>query len=218
VIVENCIIENTAAYGIWVEGELWGPDMPVIRNNLIRHTSFGISCGGSFARLTPLFEGNVVTDCSVGAEAYQSAPRFEGNSFTHCRFNGMRFLSSGGVCNSNVIAFNGEVAEFDCGGVWVGGSTGPEGLFFNDGDLQSANNFYGNVGHDIYFDPGQIEASVYASGNYWGSECPAFSDRLRGDVSYSPWTDSAHAKLIYPKDCDHATEPTTWGAIKAMFR
>lgn len=219
VVVENCVITGIM-FGITFGGGVAQGNEPVIRNNRISSCEYGLACDvWDDSRPSPLFEGNIVTDCKYGVGVWESSPRFERNTFAHCRFSGMEFTLSGGVCNRNTIAYNGLAGCGDCGGVMVRGTTGPDGLWFNEpGRLDAANDFYANVGFDIRVDGGESTFEVGASGNYWGGRCPDFAHKITPDVSFIPWTDSMHAALLYPKDCPGATEPATWGAIKALFR
>jgi hypothetical protein len=84
---------------------------------------------------------------------------------------------------------------------------------------EDANDFYDNGSYDVWYDDTTCVWGIDVRYNYWGSNCPDFTHRLRGCAFYnSPWVDATHTKTLRPSDCPGATEPTTWGAIKAMFK
>ncbi len=221
VIVEDCVIEGPFIYGIVVSGQVTAPDRPVIRNNHVSHCGYGLVCEGYYGpSLTPLFEGNVVTECGIGAYIMSSAPRFDRNSFTYCRIWGMQFEDiCGGNCTRNLIAYNGDIGEYDDGGIWFGSNTYGNGPVFNEsGDPEMANDIYGNIPLDVCAVTNIGLNELWVHCNYWGSRCPNFAGKCKGHVYYAPWVDSTHTRLLCFTDCPEATEPTTWGAIKAMYR
>lgn len=221
VIVEDCIVQ-APAYGIQVHGAITGPDMPIIRGNRISNCAYGLDCGGSFARLTPLFQDNVVTDCNFGIHVDRSAPRIDGNSITNCRWMGMQFGGDcGGNCTRNIIANNGYIGgDVDHGGVWIGGDTEGQTVSFNKFcEPAMANDFYGNTGCDICTRALGEYMWVDAEYNYWGSDCPDFSGRFLGKIWCGIWVDSAHTSIFTDwSHCQKPTEPSTWGGIKAIYR
>jgi hypothetical protein len=147
-VVEDCVVEYTGAYGIWISGEVTGPGMPVIRNNRISQTGYGITCDGTSARLTPLIQGNTITDCTgAGIEVCKCSPTIDGNVITCCREWGSMFQDGGGNCTRNVITNNGLIWECDAGGVWAGSNTYGDTPSLNAaGDPDMANDIYNNVG------------------------------------------------------------------------
>ncbi|MFH1312115.1 MAG: right-handed parallel beta-helix repeat-containing protein [Candidatus Eisenbacteria bacterium] len=215
VIVEHCIIEGVD-HGIYVRGassEWW---KPVFRNNVIRDCYMGIYCWDIHDPGRPFFQGNTITECAFGAEILDSAPNLDGNEITHNAWGLSYGGHCGGNCTRNVIAYNED------GGVWVYSDPPLASPDFNGTWLpEEANDFYGNGGYDIryMYDPEQGQGLVMAIYNWWGSDCPNFASRIYGsNVVYSPWLDSTHTVAITEADCQGATEPTTWGSIKAMFR
>jgi hypothetical protein len=201
--IEDCILES-ADYGIFIVGASSAYRKPVIRNNVIRDCGCGIECLNVVDLDRPLFEGNTITQCTIGGWIWNSWPVFDRNEMTYCNQDAMQYEpGSGGLCTRNVIAHNpGDgVHSFDAM---------PD---FNPlGDPTQANDFYDNGGYDVFCEHGE----VYAPYNYWGSNCPSFATKLHGAVSHTPWTDSTHTMVLTPTDCPEATEPSTWGSIKAM--
>jgi hypothetical protein len=83
---------------------------------------------------------------------------------------------------------------------------------------ETANDVYGNGLYDVYFVEETGHGLFEASYNYWGTLCPQPS-QFYGRVDVMVWVDSTHTVVcIDCENCHHATEPTTWGRIKAMFR
>jgi parallel beta-helix repeat protein len=210
--VENCIIEGVS-YGIYIEGsssEWW---RPVFRNNIIRNCAYGIGLFDVLDPGRPFFQSNVITECNYGTFIEDSSPNLESNEITHCRDYGMYYMGHcGGNCASNIIAHN------EGYGVYVYGDP-PLGVpDFNGGwQLDEANDFYDNGDYDIYYDHSAGQAFLLAPYNWWGGDCPDFSNKVHGEVIYEPWTNSNHTKVLNDDDCPGATEATTWGSIKAMF-
>ncbi|MFH1314113.1 MAG: right-handed parallel beta-helix repeat-containing protein [Candidatus Eisenbacteria bacterium] len=213
VVVENCILEDISV-GIetWGESSEWWK--PVIRDNVIRNCNTGIMCYEVYHPGRPYFVGNTITDCRLGVEVWNSEPNFEDCEITYCRDAGMAY---GGHCGGNVkrsvIAHNEEY------GIYVGSDPPIASPTFNGSWLpELANDIYDNGSWDIFYDHTGADAPLMAIYNCWRAECPEFATRVYGTVMYSPWMDSTHTRLIYTVDCETATEPSTWGSIKAMFR
>jgi hypothetical protein len=212
VIVEECITQGVD-YAILVEGsssEWW---KPVIRNNIILGTGLGIACHDVLEPGRPLIEGNTISGCSRGGEFYSSSPIIDANRITDCGQWGLYFSGNcTGNCTRNTLAYNS-------GGVYIYADP-PLGAPGFNGSWEPllANDFYGNTGYDIFYEHTEGTGGVMAIYNYWGSRCPDFASKFYGEITYSPWVDSTHTELIYTADCPGATESTTWGAIKAMFR
>jgi len=211
VIVENCIIED-CGIGIEVSGPSlkWG--QPIIRNNVIRHCQQGIACSQIDEPGRPLFDGNTVAGCGWGAFIQDCAPLFDRNQITHCSRGLVFFGNCTGDCSGNTIAYNGIGAD-----IWADPPLGAP-TFNGSWEPELANDFYGNTALDIRYDHPAGLAGIMAIYNYWGSSCPNFAGKLEGEVIYSPWMDSTHTVVLTEQDCPGATEPSTWGSIKAMFR
>jgi len=213
IIVENCVIENLC-YGIYAKGvshEWW---KPIFRNNIIRNCAYGIACGEIYDPGRPLFQDNIIRDCNSGVWVYNSSPLFEGNQIVHNDEHGMEYWEyCGGGCIRNTIAHNAH------GGVYIYADPPLASPSFNGSWLpQDANDFYGNGNFDIWYDHSPGRACVMALYNYWGTNCPDFESKLHGEIYYSPWVDSTHTVILNEDDCPGATNSTTWGTIKAMFR
>jgi hypothetical protein len=75
---------------------------------------YGILCVDMWEPDRPFFQGNLITECSFGAEIENSGPRFDANKISHCRHWAMSYARHcGGGCTRNVITYSEE------GGVWV---------------------------------------------------------------------------------------------------
>lgn len=212
VVVENCIMEDVS-YGICVMGRSSQWWKPVFRNNVIRNCGPGIGVFDGIDAGRPYFQGNMITSCNCGAEIRNSSPMFDGNTITYCREYGMYYMyHCGGSCTNNVIAHNGM-------GVAIYADPPLAAPDFNGGwEPQHANDFFDNGGIDISYTHSSGQGFVMALYNYWGSRCPDSTAIFQGTVIFTPWVDSTHQQVLNHSDCPNATEPTTWGAIKAMFR
>ena len=213
VVVESCVVENVGV-GIKVSGLSQSWDKPVIRDNTIRHCSYGVLCWDVWHPGRPRFSGNVITDCGHGVDVENSSPYFDSCEIAHNTWFGMGYHGRcGGNVRSSVIAHNG--------GSGVEISTDPSGATpgFNGSWLpEEANDFYDNGAWDIWYAHSGDWDLVMAIYNYWGSDCPDFASKIHGRVNYNPWMDSTHTEVFVDEDCQEATEPTTWGSIKSLFR
>jgi len=211
VIVEDCIIDD-CDIGIKVAGasQEWGK--PIVRNNVIRGASWGVTCSQMGDPGRPLFEGNTITDCWWGGFAEDCSPLFDFNQITHCGTGLVFGGNCTGDCSGNTIAYNGIGAD-----IWADPPLGAP-TFNGSWEPELANDFYGNTALDIRYGHPPGLAGIMAIYNYWGSNCPNFAGKLQGEVIYSPWMDSTHTVVLTEKDCPGATEPSTWGSIKAMFK
>jgi len=212
VIIENCIIEHVShGVEVWFTPSDW--NKPVIRNNVIRNCTYGIRCYDLIDPGRPLIQGNDISECTRGGYFQDSSPVLDANRITNCSEWGLYFSGNcTGNCTRNVIAYN-------AGGVYVYADPPLATPWFNGSwEDALANDFYDNGGFDISYNHGAGISGLMAIYNYWGSRCPDFEHKLHGDITYSPWMDSTHTARIYTVDCPGATEPSTWGSIKAMFR
>jgi hypothetical protein len=212
-VAENCVIED-CDYGIKAEGRSSQWWKPLFKNNIIRNCGYGIYCEDMYDAGRPYFDHNVITDCGEGASIWDSSPIFDFNQVTHCRFYGFHFYGNcTGDCSGNAIAFNPTGVY-----IWADPALGAP-TFNGSWDPQLANDFHDNTNFDIdYEHPHSFYFGMTAIYNYWGSKCPDFDHKLNGEINYSPWMDSTHTKVLTQTDCPDATEPTTWGAIKAMYK
>ncbi|MFH1312089.1 MAG: right-handed parallel beta-helix repeat-containing protein [Candidatus Eisenbacteria bacterium] len=212
-IVENCIIEGFYR-GIYIDEPSLNWWKPVFRNNIIRSCSFGIAIHYVLEPGRPYVEGNVITECYTGVEVIDSSTMLADNMITNSTSDGLYYAGHcGGNCERNVIANNGG------SGVFIMSADPPLAVpGFNGGLVPAdANDFYGNAAYDIDYCYSH-QGGVMAKWNWWGADCPDFAGKFRGRVYYEPWTDATHTLRLDPEICEQATEPTTWGAIKSIYR
>ena len=231
----DCEVPPTACYGIWctatdaviedciIEGFYNGILMdepssqwwkPVFRNNIIRNCSYGIAVENVLDPGRPYLEGNTITGCYRGVRVIDSSPMLADNVITNSIRDGLYYAGHcGGNCKRNVIANNGR------SGVFILSADPPLAVpDFNGGLVPAdANDFYGNAAYDIDYCYSH-QGGVMAKWNWWGADCPDFTGKFRGLVYYDPWTDETHTQRLDPETCQQATEPSTWGVIKALFR
>jgi hypothetical protein len=211
-IVESCVIENCDA-GIEVGGTSSEWAKPVFRGNTIRGCDYGVICNRIIGYGSPLLQDNIITECHRGADVESSSPIFDHNEITHCLILGLLFFGNcTGNCSRNTIAFNGMGVD-----VWADPPLGAP-TFNGEWEPAQANYFHSNTGLDMRYNHPAGYCGMTAIWNYWGSDCPDFDHKIEGEINYSPWTDSTHTKALTDKDCPGATQPTTWGAIKAIYR
>ncbi len=209
----------------------------LIRQNIIEGFEFGIEAAGGWydqgARA-----GNHIIECMYGLFLYDSGPMcpvVENNTFEDC------VTAIGGYGCSAWIVRNRILSSIYCGislegyaycMMWnntIIGTAGSYGIYahiWRWGSIEfkgsrnpiNGNNIYGNGRYDLYFLDDTREATFDATLNYWGSDCPDFEGRIYGPVDCTPWTDATHSRILTEEDCPGATEPTTWGSIKAMYR
>jgi hypothetical protein len=213
IVVENCIIEDVV-YGIYVYGESQEWYKPVFKDNVIRNCNTGIQCWDMAEPSRPYLLGNSITYCQEGVRVLDSEPRVESCEIMYCEDWGMRYEGAcGGNVKSSVIAHNlGD-------GVVIYTDPAPAVPHFNGSWLpEEANDIYDNSGWDIWYAHSCGHCLVMAIYNYWGSDCPDFAAKICGRVNYSPWMDSTHTQVLTDVDCPPSAEPSTWGAIKAVYR
>jgi hypothetical protein len=212
IVIEDCAVKDVC-YGIYAFGPSQTAGMPVFRNNILRDCSMGVGCLDVSKPHCPLFEGNIMTECFCGAEVWDSAPDFDSNELTYCH-DGMYYEGHcGGNCTRNIIAHNEEH------GAYVYCDPPLASPDFNGGSwLEKANRIYDNGTWDIWYAHTGTDAIIMAQVNFWGSNCPNLVGRVHGRVDYIPWTDSTCTLILTEDDCPQATQPATWGGIKAIFR
>jgi len=215
VLVQDCIIEHVYA-GISVSGQSTEWHKPMFKNNEIRKCGYGIYVRDVVDPGRPSFQGNVISECTDGAYVHDSMPVFDGNRITDCRDWGICYYGNcGGECLRNVITHNG-------GGVYINADPPYAAPSLNGGlSVPDGNDIFDNTGYDLSYECcrlGEDPWPVYARLNYWGSRCPDSATVFHGPVYYEPWVDSTHTEILNRSDCPDATEPTTWGSIKAMFK
>jgi hypothetical protein len=213
VVVENCVIEDLD-HGIEVSGESLESWKPVFRGNTISGCSYGISCSFVSQPGKPFFDGNTIVGCGWGVEVLYAHPNFESCEILHSIERGMMYSGHcGGNVNKCVIAHTGG------NGVTIYSDPPLASPAFNGSWLpENANDFYDNSGWDLWYEHTSEQGLVMAPYNYWGIDCPDFATRIHGGVIYRPWMDSTHTQVFTESDCPGATEPSSWGGIKALFR
>ncbi len=124
----------------------------------------------------------------------------------------------------NVVSNNTEIGVTFRAGTWHPSS--PPGVdAVVGGSLEAANDFYGspvNLRASVWGDCGNI--GISGGYNFWGSVlcadfAPLFDVEEDDGVQFEflPFTDESHS-LIY-EDCEaSATQPVTWGRLKALYR
>lgn len=218
VIVEGCIIEGMP-FGIEVSGSYGSTSDVIVRNNVFRDCNVGILCTDVTCQAfrdpgLPRFSGNVIIGAGTGVQMWNCCAVFDHNTITGCEDYGVYYYGPGETAwTGNTIGHNsGDGIRLLGLAPWTDIILNPEGRF------QDANDIYDNGGRDVYIEEYEDCGFVYAPYNYWGSRCPSFSTEIYGSVSYSPWVDSTHTEALTPDDCPDEIEPTTWGAVKSMFR
>lgn len=220
VLVESCVFEDLPIgidVGAWWYGKV--SDV-VVANNIFHGCETAIMCEGVscddiyWTSGLPEFSGNTITDGGCGVLLSGSCALFDHNVITGCRGSGVGIEFGGqSIWSGNVIAHNG------ASGVELLVDSAPILVLLNYKHLlRTANNIYDNAGCEVYLNKNSESTAVYASYNYWGGRCPDFAREIHGAVVYSPWVDSTHSSVLTANDCPGATEPATWGAIKAMFK
>jgi len=213
VTVENCIVHGLPI-GIEVAGTSTQWEKPVFRNNTIYDCSKGVYCLDMVDPGRPLFEDNTITHCGWGAWIRSSSPYFYCNDISYNSKDGMSYgYACGGDCSGNIITYNG----------WDGVSIYADPPLavpdFNGGwTLGGANDIYGNGIYDLAYEHAPGSGGVIAYLNYWGGDCPDLATRVYGEVYTVPWTNAGHTRSLREEDCPGASESTTWGSIKALFR
>jgi hypothetical protein len=218
-IATNMVVEDNVIYGFnyGIEVLYNSPrtKRPIIRGNEISVCGEGISAWEVPGYQSPFIEGNHIHDCwDYGIRSQDSNPYIGWNTIEGNGVSGILFVGySQSLIEGCKIINNG----------WSGVTADMDYVLHSPclncaGDEQTANDVYGNAAYDVYYweetGLGLLEASV----NYWGTHCPD-SSRFHGRVDWTPWVDSTHTvRCSDCESCGQATQPTTWGSIKAMFR
>ena len=211
--VDSCTIYGYI-YGIDIAGKAGYTESPVISNCFIDYCGMGIECGNLYPQGAPIIEDNLINDCGRGIECFSTGAIIRRNRIWGCYYAGIELQGrSPATVIQNVMAGSEEC------GFFVACDAGYEPNLYSLEIPGCGNSLYNNRGRDIYFHPGDDECYLSANYTYWGSDCPDF-DRIipsGENIQYIPWSDSTHSKIFW--ECPpQATEPTTWGAIKAMYR
>jgi hypothetical protein len=200
--------------GIVVAGDSPHIGTPVVRGNEIYDCHEGIGVGFVSPTRSPRIEGNVIYECDYGIWARDCSPYIVRNTITRNDIAGVHFEGySRSLMERNVITYNARygveaIMDYIYDSPCLNCSWVPE----------SANDVYGNVEYEVYYEEETGLGLFEATYNYWGTLCPD-PYRFFGNVSIPIWVDSTHTVVC--NDCDscyHSTEPSTWGTIKAMYR
>ena len=151
---------------------------------------------------------------NTGIHVHYSDPYIRGNTISGFDEAGVYFVGwSKSIMESNRIVDNGNYGVYARMDDWLYSPC----LNCMRG-RETANDVYGNGLYDVYYVENTGFGLFEATLNYWGTPCPQ-PGRFHGRVRWTPWVDSTHTILCSDCDsCGDATEPTTWGSIKAMFR
>jgi hypothetical protein len=172
----------------------------------------GVGCSFLYPTNVPVIEQCDFYSCSEGIVCYDAAPIITGNHIYGSYGDGIRCLErSPAVITCNIVTGSGYA------GVNVAVETGYEPTFYDTSIPASGNSIFGNA-IDVFYSTSGYGGVLQPFFVYWGSECPDF-DRIivtNGNVEYSPWSDSTHTLML--TECPQVTEPTTWGAIKALYK
>ena len=211
-VLTNCVFDGNVSYGLGgaVCFRPAGSDYLQIQGCVFANNRSEVALseagGGAIAALglSGPSGGLEITNCT-----------FVGNAAADAWYEGGGLLVVGNVAvnvANTIIAFGG-------GGGGVACSNAPTPTF-------TCCDIVGNVGGDW---TGCIAAQGAASGNF--SEIPYFCDRETGDFTLQSTSPCLPANHPYGHDCGGvvgafgegcaggpATEPTTWGAVKAIFR
>ena len=211
VLVDSCTVGAWFGSGVSVGGVGAGPVN--VRNCHISNCDDGIVCYGVTSNGDLIIENNTITNCHWGIWCYDAAPSIIGNSITNCYFVGIYFVGcSPALLRRNVVADNG------CVGLEIVTDVFCEPYFASNHLPTDGNQIYGNGQYEVYSAVDDVRSVVELPLTYWGSGCPD-ADRIyayRGTINYIPWTGPGCTGLYF--ECPGATEPETWGGIKAMFR
>jgi hypothetical protein len=216
----HAVIEDNIITGVFLKGiRARGPHpmscSPVIRNNTVKGClEYGIECANGGTNWSPWIEGNTIIQNATGLGIENIHPRVDGNVLSHNTRGTVVECPAVVTFQMNVITNNTDY------GAWVHqGSAYPyTAPCFNCGMQKStANDIYGNGSYDIYYEDDTGLGLIEARFNYWGSLCPVPS--LHGNITLVPWVDSSHTlQCDACGSCHDATQPATWGSIKAIFR
>jgi len=212
--VENNIIHHVY-YGVAVTKEPPRPDRPIIVGNDIHSCWYGIHLQDVWTRDSPRIVDNHISYCwEFGILSFDSDPYIGGNTIELNGSDGLHFEGySSSLLEGNRIVHNGG-----------NGVTAIMDYEYHHPCLnctwrkEMANDVFGNGGYAVYLvEPvglGVFEATY----NSWGTLCPDPA-MFYGNIDWLPWVDSTHTTRCYDcESCQPATEPTTWGAIKSIYR
>jgi hypothetical protein len=224
-VIENCtFVNNVTHYG----GGVCCQDASPVFINCVFVDNYGISYGGGIncGYLSPLrLEGCVFLNNRAGFGAGMYCTVSAAPVITNCTFYGnLAYVDGGGIYSDMDAAplLERSVIANSLGG----GAIRCEIDFPLFGPTLNCCNLYGNVGGDW---EGYIADQLGVDGNF--SADPLFCDDAGGDLTLeecSPCLPGNHPQgydcgvvvgAFGPGcECGSQTEPSTWGAIKAMYR
>ena len=209
--IEDNIIPGKFRWGIAVDGPNPVPGTPEIRNNSITGCIvLGIECENW---CSPLIEGNTITDNGTGLYMKEAQAVVNGNVIAGNRWDGIQCEEGcPAVITRNTITGN---AHF---GLYIN-TPASYGPVFADGSVPGCgNSIYGNTDCDLVYTPLYGSGSISVPFTYWGDDCPDFVGTvcISGEAVHVPWSDADHTEILW--SCPEATEPSTWGIIKSMYR
>lgn len=213
----GCAIESCTFEGFHNAIEISGKTQPTVSPLVSRcyftRCTVGVECANIYPENTPVIQANDFHDCVWGVYCFSAAPVITRNRFTECFWAGIYCADrSPAVITRNSIADNVKY------GLYVMTPAGYEPSLFDGSVPASGNSFFGNGECDLLFETPTGGGRLYALFTYWGSDCPDFSGVICGTgVDYIPWTNSTHTE-IFSQCPPQATEPTTWGAIKSIYK
>jgi len=213
----DCFIDSCSftgfGFGMKLRGQAAHWETPQVRWCSFTDCGIGIEC-----RIEPFYSPLVrfcrFDRCSWGIRCIDSAPYLCDNYIANSSWSGMWFLGgSPALLDRNVIVNNGQY------GVYVDTDPGGEPGMTTQWLPHNGNSIYGNAEYDLYSAVEDQSGVVEARFTYWGSDCPDFEQVIGGPgrVNYLPWSDSTHTEE-YVECPPQATKPSTWGAIKSIYR
>lgn len=211
--IDSCSFYNFDD-GIRVYGESGYSSTPCIRYCRVSHCWYAIYCANVESYYSPVIRFCTLLDNDWAIYCYNSRPYIADNYIA-------RSSRAGVYCEgrSPALLDRNTIVDGERYRIWVRTDVFCEPYLTSSWVPSNANNIYGNAWCDLFYDVEDQRSLVEARYNYWGSDCPDFESIICGPgrVNYLPWVDSTHT-YVYDECPPQATEPTTWGRVKAMFR
>jgi hypothetical protein len=209
-IIDNDIDNFCHGIGVWLDPVDQGQSL------ILRNTVHG-SCVGIDVYSVPTngclkIQGNRIRYClEAGIRIQDASPIVVSNTVEHVSLSGIMFYgASETALKRNTINNNAVAVDIYCDDPARLPSLNPYGSARDANDL---------CGNSYCVNTHGGPASIWAMYNYWGCVCPDPS-RFSANVAFLPWfADSAHTCICGNcETCQPATEPRSWGSIKALFR
>jgi len=209
-IIGNDIDNFCHGIGVWLDPVDLGQSL--IMGNTVHGSCVGIDVYSVPTNGCLKIQDNRIRNClEAGIRISDSSPIVLSNTVEHVNFAGIMFYgASETALKGNRINHNAIAVDIYCDDPAKLPSLNPYGSARDANDL-CGNSYCVNT----HGGPG----SIWAMYNYWGSVCPDPS-QFSANVAFLPWfADSAHTTVCGNcETCQPATEPRTWGSIKALFR